>query len=128
MRLTEEVKILDDKIKANKAQYELDREAGKISALASGEFEKYDCRIQDLGYKQDVIQKAKLEYFPLGNVFNKGRDKSDKKEGLLKRLKNIEGKNEQQLEVIKDQVERQLDAIEDKEKRIRKQLVSKKSN
>ena len=48
---------------------------------------------------------------PLGKVFNKGLDESDKKEGLLKRLKNIEGKNEQQLEAIRDEGEKQLDAI-----------------
>ena len=30
MTLTEQVKILDDKIKANKAQYGLDREAAKL--------------------------------------------------------------------------------------------------
>ena len=41
MTLTEKVKILGDKIKANKAQYDLDREAAKISALSSGELEKY---------------------------------------------------------------------------------------
>ena len=46
-------------------------------------------------------------------VFNKGLDTSDKKEGLLKRLKNIEGKNEQQLEAIRDQGDRQLGAIKD---------------
>ena len=38
--------------------------------------------------------------------------KGIKKEGLLKRLKNIEGKNEQQLEAIKDQGEKQLNTIE----------------
>ena len=37
MKLTDEVKILDDKIKANQAQYNLDREAAKISALPSKE-------------------------------------------------------------------------------------------
>ena len=42
MTLTEQVKILHGKIKANKAQYDLDREAAKISALSSGEFEKYE--------------------------------------------------------------------------------------
>ena len=41
MTLSEQVKILDDKIKANKTQYDLDREAGKISALSSGELEKH---------------------------------------------------------------------------------------
>ena len=96
MTLTEKVKTLDDKIKANKAQNDLDREAAKISALSSGELEKYEYVTgEDLGYKPDVIQKARFEYSPLGKVFNKGLDESDKKEGLLKRLKNIEGKNEQ---------------------------------
>ena len=35
MTLPDELKILDDKIKANQAQYDLGREAGKISALSS---------------------------------------------------------------------------------------------
>ena len=91
MTLTEDVTILNDKIKANKVQYELDREAAKISVFSSGELEKYEYLTgEDLGYKPDVIQKAKFEYSPLGKVFNKGLDESDKKEGLLKRLKNIE--------------------------------------
>ena len=38
MTLTEQVKILDDKIKASKAQYDLDRKAAKISALSSGDY------------------------------------------------------------------------------------------
>ena len=58
---------------------------------------------EDLVYKPDVIQKVKFEYYPLGKAFNKGLDESDKKEGILKRLKNIESKNEQQLEAIKGQ-------------------------
>ena len=109
MTLTEQVKILNDKIKANKAQYHLDREAAKISALSLDELEKYEYSTgKDLGYKLNIVQKAKFEYSPLGKVFNKGLDK---KEGLSKRLKNIESKNEQQLEEIKDQGERQLESI-----------------
>ena len=82
----DQLKILDNKIRANKAQYDLDRETAKISALSSGELEKYEClSAEDLGYKPDVIQKAKYEYSPLGKVFNKGLGESDKKEGLLKR-------------------------------------------
>ena len=60
-----------------------------------------------------MVQKAKFEYSPLGKVFNKGLDESDKKEGLLKRLKNTEGKNKDQLDAIKDQGEKQLDPIKD---------------
>ena len=88
MTLTEKVKILDDKIRANKAQYDLDREAAKISALSSGELEKYEYLTgEDLGYKPDVIQKAKFEYSPLGKVFNKGLDESDKKKTFGKTKK-----------------------------------------
>ena len=47
------------------------------------------------------LKKAKFEYSSLGQIFNKGSNTSERKEGLLKRLKNIEGKNEQQLELIK---------------------------
>ena len=72
MTLTEQVKILDDKIKANKAQYDLDKEAAKISVLSSGELEKYEYLTgEDLGYKPDIIQKAKVEYSPLGKIFKK---------------------------------------------------------
>ena len=90
----------------------MDRQAAKISALSSDELEKYEYLTgEDLGYKPGVIQKAKFEYSLLGKVFNKGLDESEKKAGLLKRLKNIEGKNEQQLEAIKDPGQRQLEAI-----------------
>ena len=37
MALTDELKILDDKVKANQTQYDLDREAAKISALSCKE-------------------------------------------------------------------------------------------
>ena len=64
-----------------------------------------------MGYKPDVVQKAKFEYSLLGQVFNKGLDASEKQEGLLRRLKNIEGKNKQQLDLIRDQGDRQLDLL-----------------
>ena len=44
--------------------------------------------------------------------FNKGLSKDDKKEGLFKRLKNIEDKNEKQLQAIKYQGEKQLKEFE----------------
>ena len=47
----------------------------------------------------------------MGQVFNKGLDSSEKQEGLLKRLKNIEDKNDNQLDAIRDQGDRQLDLI-----------------
>ena len=70
MTINEQVKILDDKIKANKTQYDLYRQAAKISALSSGELEKYEYLTgEDVRYKPDIVQKAKFEYSPVGLVF-----------------------------------------------------------
>ena len=75
----------------NEAQYNLDRKATKISALSSNNLDKYGYLSgEDLGLKPSTIEQAKIEYSPLGKVFNKGLDKDDQKEGLFKRLKNIE--------------------------------------
>ena len=52
------------------------------------------------------IEQTKFEYSPLGKIFNKGFNKDDQKQGLFKRLKNIEGKNQVQLQAIKDQGEK----------------------
>ena len=85
MTLTEQVKILEDKIRANKAQYEQDREAAKISALYSKDLEKYEYFTgDDLGYKPDVIQRAKSEYFSLGEAFNKAFKKDGKNKKFTK--------------------------------------------
>ena len=101
MTITDQIKILDKKIMQNEAQYDLDRKAAKISALSSNNLDKYEYLTgEDLGLKPNTIEQARFEYSPLGKIFNKGLDKDeDKKEGLLKRLKNIEDKNEKLLEV-----------------------------
>ena len=65
---------------------------------------------EDLGYKAGVVEKANFEYSPLSKVFNKGLD--DKKEGLFKRLKNIEDQIKEQLNEIEYQGEKQLDIID----------------
>ena len=46
--------------------------------------------------KPGVLEKVNLGYSPLCKLFNKGLEEDDKKEGLLKRLKNIEDKNKEQ--------------------------------
>ena len=112
MTIKEQIKILDNKIKQNQADYDLYRQNAKISPLSSGKLDKYEYLTgKNLGYKPDPVQKVKFEYSPLGELFTKGLDVNEKQKGLLKRLKNIEGKNEQQLDLIKDQGDRQLDLI-----------------
>ena len=79
MTINEPIKILDNKIRSSQAQYDLGRQNAKISALRSGELHKYEYLTgEDLGYKPDVVQKAKFEYSPLGKVFNKGLKTGEK--------------------------------------------------
>ena len=92
MTVTDQLKIIDNNIKANQAPYDLDRLAAKISAYSSGDLIKYEYLIgEDLGCKPSVIEQAKFEYSPLVNIFNKGLKEEDKK-GLFKRLENIKDK------------------------------------
>ena len=94
MTRKDQIKILDDKIKANNVQYDLDRINAEISAFSSGDLPKYEYLTKrDLGYKPDAVEKVKCEYSPIGKVFTDGLAKEDKskKVGLFKRLKNIEG-------------------------------------
>ena len=101
MTVTDQIKILNRKIKQNEAQYDLDREAAKISALSSNNLDKYELLTgEDLDLKPSTIEQAKFEYSPLGKIFNKGLSEDDKKEGILKRLENIKDKNDELLNTI----------------------------
>ena len=42
MTISEKIKTIDNKIKQNKAQYDLDRQTAKISALLSKHLSKYE--------------------------------------------------------------------------------------
>ena len=93
MTRKDQIKILDDKIKANNVKYDLGRMNAEISAYSSGNLPKYEYLTKkDLGYKPDAVEKVKFEYSPIGKVFTDGLAKEDKskKIGLFKRLKSIE--------------------------------------
>ena len=85
MTITDQIKIIDNKIKASQAQYDLDWLAAKISAYSfPDDLRKYGCLTgEDLGYKPSAFEQAKVDYSPLGKVFSKGLDEEDKKEGLF---------------------------------------------
>ena len=80
MTVTDQIKILNRKIKQNESQYDLDREAAKISALSSNNLDKYELLTgEDLGLKPSTVEQAKFEYFPLGKISNRGLSEDDKK-------------------------------------------------
>ena len=103
MMRKEQNKILDDKIKVNNAQYNLDRMNAEISAYSSSDLSIYEYLTKKyLNYKPNAFEQAKFEYSPLGKVFIDGLNKTNKKEDLFKRLKNIEDKSNNQLLALRD--------------------------
>ena len=79
MTVTDQIKILNRKIKQNESQYDLDREAAKISALPSNNIDKYEVLTGEyLGLKPSTVEQAKFEYSPLGKIFNKWLSEENK--------------------------------------------------
>ena len=65
---------IEDKIKDEKLQYNIDREAAKILALSSGKIDKYEyLTVEEIlsSNQQQIIEQAKFAYSPLGKAFEK---------------------------------------------------------
>ena len=83
---------INDQIRDGRLQYDINREAAKISALSSGKIHKYEYLTgEDIlpSNQQQIIEQAKFTYSPLGKAFEK------------------------QIKTIKDQGEKQIKAIQD---------------
>ena len=82
---------IEDQIKDEKLQYDINREAAKISALSSGKLDQYEYLTGEEivpSNQQQIIQQAKFNYSPLGKAIKK------------------------QIKTIKDQGEKQVVALE----------------
>ena len=65
MTVTDQIKILDRKIKQNDSQYDLDRKAAKISALSSNNLDKYALLTgEDLNLNPSTVEQEIFEYSP----------------------------------------------------------------
>ena len=83
---------INDQIRDEKLQYNINREAAKISALSSGKIHKYEYLTgEDIlpSNQQQIIEQAKFTYSSLGKAFEK------------------------QIETIEDQGEKEIDALKD---------------
>ena len=92
---------VNDQIRDEKLQYDIDREAAKISAWSSGKIHKYEYLTgEDIlpSNQQQIIEQARFTYSPLGKAFEKqiktiedqGKKQSEFKiEDNLKQLKNM---------------------------------------
>ena len=82
----------EDQIKDEKLQYDINREAAKISALSSGKIDKYEYLTGEEilpSNQQQIIEQGKFPYSPLGKAFEK-------------QTKTIEEKGEKQIKAIQD--------------------------
>ena len=62
MTVTDQLRIIENKIEANQAQYDLDRLAAKISVLSSNDLRKYEyLTVEDLGYKPSLLENVTFE-------------------------------------------------------------------
>ena len=81
MTVTDQIKVLNKKIKQNEAQYDLERKAAEISALLSKKMDRYKLLTgEDLDLKPSAVAQAKFEYSPLGKTFDKGLSEDDRNE------------------------------------------------
>ena len=90
---------IDDKIKDEKLQYDINREVAKISALSSGKIDKYEYLTGEKILPSDqsrIIEQAKFTYSPLDKAFEK-------------QIKTIEEQGKKQvesLEVLKPDIQK----------------------
>ena len=83
---------IEDQIKDEKLQYDINREAAKISALSSGKIDKYEYLTGEKilpSNQQQIIQQAKFTYSPFGKAFEK-------------QIKTIEDQGKNQVKAIQD--------------------------
>ena len=93
MTKNDKIKIINNQIKANNAQYNINRLNAEISAFSEGDLDKYEFLTpKDLKYKPNALDQAKFEFSPSGKTFNQGLDKKAenyKEEGAIKLLNDI---------------------------------------
>ena len=83
---------LEDQIREEKLQYDIDRETAKISALSSGKTDKYEYLTDEeilLSNQQQIIEQTKFTYSPLGKT-------------LEKQIKTIEDQGKKQIDALAD--------------------------
>ena len=86
---------VEDQIRDEKLQYDINREAAKISALSSGKIDKYEYLTGGEilpSNQQQIIEQAKFSYSPSGKAFEK-------------QTKTIKGQGEKQITAIQDNKE-----------------------
>ena len=132
---------IEDEIKDEKLQYDINSQAAKISALSSGEIDEYEYLTGEEilpSNQQQIIQEAKFNYSPLGQAFEKQtktiEDQGKKQVDALESLKPFN----KQLPSIRDFISKErlnseiingIERIEEEERKVdRSNMAYKPSN
>ena len=99
---------INDQITDEKLQYNINREAAKISALSSGKVHKYEYLTgEDIlpSSNQQIIEQARFTYSPLGKAFNK-QIKTIEKQGKkqVDALNTLKSDNNQKLQIKNENI------------------------
>ena len=88
MTKSNQIKILNNKIKANNSQYKMPRYLNaEISAVSEVDLDKHEFLTRkDLKYKPNALNKGNFEFSPLGKAFNQGLDKIKKLKTTKKKV------------------------------------------
>ena len=132
---------IEDQIKDEKLQYDINRKAVKISALSSGKIDKYEYLTGEEilpSNQQQIIEQAKFTYSPLEKAFQKQtktiEDQGKKQVDALESLKS----SDKQFPSIRDfiskerlnsEIVNEIERIEEEERKVdRSKMVYKASN
>ena len=116
---------INDQIRDEKLQYDINREAAKISALSSGKIHKYEYLTgEDIlpSNQQQIIEQAKFTYSPLEKAFEK-QIKIIEDQGQFKAIKKYTCNNEdiplisKRKEIFNELVDERLEKIVDLDKK-----------
>ena len=119
---------IEDQIKDEKLQYDINREAAKISALSSGKLDKYEyLNGEEIlpSNQQQIIQQAKFNYSPLGKAIEKQRKAIEDQGKEQVQVKAIQDNN-QLVSINKDDYKDKL--LLSKEREIFKDISNKRLN
>ena len=129
---------IEDKIKDEKLQYDINREAAKISALSSGKIDRYEYLTGNEIFpsnQRQIIEQAKFTYSPLGKAFEKQtktiEDQGKKQVAALEFLKTSDKelppiKNFIPIENLNPEIIDEIKRTEQQEKQVdRDQMVYK---
>ena len=96
------IMIIDYQIRDEKLQYDIKREAAKISALSPGEINKYEYLTGEeilASNKQQIIEQAKFTYSPLRKAFEKQiKTIEDQGKKQVKALNTLQSNNQLTIE------------------------------